>query len=175
MQPKHNEASLPVVPEPVHRRSGEVGIGGFVRDLVKPILVTKLSALSGYVAGRVTPPSVVSSLAGGSKDKLAMLGIVTKEGRINPVNTGMLAGVVAGIYEAYHHWKKGEAKRLGVTDIHKDVLSELDPRELQKQTEQNERIQAGMAELAGIRPRGSYTQALAREAESRPVEVAASR
>ena len=161
--PSEETAPLKVLP-PVTRRSNTLGAGKFLKAVFIPFIITAVGGAVGYATGHFMPSSLEVLSKASKKLKVPMEW--TKQ------SLASRTAAIAGIYSAFRVWKKDEKKRLGVQDIHKDMLTELDPKEFKVQLEQNEHIQDNLRAFnvpsRGIEPRGSYTEAAIKQNDSSP-------
>jgi hypothetical protein len=154
-------ADLPVIKPPVERKSDKLSFMGYAKSVVLVVVVTKLAALAGYLVGRNIPESSIPKQIAKYFPKEGISLVSGKKTRPFAALMAGVGGTAGGIYEAWKRWGKVKGQELTVKDIHADFYQQLDPRQLQAEVEQNQRIQDGLTRL--VQPRGSFTQEASKE------------
>lgn len=157
------QSNLPVAEAPTERKSQNIKFWDYAKNIAIVALVTKGSAIAGYFGERLLPDKLFP--------KGAVREIVNDAGKkIRPFagTVAMVTGAAGGFVEGWRRWKKIKTQQLGVQDINTELYKELDPKHLQAEVEQNQRIQDGLQQLTaspaepvrGVEPRAaSFAQA----------------
>lgn len=138
------QKTAPATSQPV-----QTSFRDYVKYNVKPIVVHVLSGnILGYIVARMAPPATsLKMLSESTLSRLKQLHILTPDAKWHAAVVAQITGVIGGIYAGYRVWKRNEASRLSIKDIHKDVTNAIDPGEMEAQMEQNQRIQNGIRQI----------------------------
>jgi len=183
--PELAEKALPSAQKltPAPRRSGELGVMAFLKNALTPIAIATGCTVAGFVIGRFAPKPFLEALQRqtislknsvfslfGSKGVHEVIDEVIKHDFVKnaPHRLAAWGGGIGSVYAGFREWRKGTAKELGVKDIHADLQQAIDPAQLQKEVEQNQRVQDGIRTLmetgpahsSRIAPRGAYSDAV---------------
>jgi hypothetical protein len=136
------------------RKSQKITWIPFAWETAKFFIVAKLSAVAGTLIG-----------------EYALKMPTTKIGRFYRQNQGTFIGaVLGGTYEMYAHWRKVKSQQLGVKSINSDLLTALDPVQLEKEAAKQAEILEGIAKIQQLHAgrSASHTEAVLarREANS---------
>lgn len=113
------------------RESQKLSWMPFIWETAKFFIVTKLAAVVGTIVGEhvLKMPTL----------KLSKF-IRHNQG----TNIGAALG---GGYELYQHWRKTTGQQLGVKSINSDLLTALDPAQLEREAKQQAEILEGIAKI----------------------------
>lgn len=120
------------------RESQKTNVAGFIYDMGKLILITKISAILGGFAGQMlTDRKIGKAFANFKKFNFSSTAI----------NGKVMGGIVGSTYELHHHWTKEETNRLGAKSINASIRDAIDNKHLERETEQEKALVSDLQKL----------------------------
>lgn len=129
------------------RASQNIKIIDYVKELVPIAASTALGAVVGWIGGKHL------------EAKNLKIDAKIKEIPIDRERGAKIGAYIAGIYSAFHHWKKTEGRQLGISAISSDLNTVLSAEHLESQARKQAEIIEGIKTLRNTPlPQKSYVE-----------------
>lgn len=158
--PKLKEQYVPLE----QRASQHVKPGDFVKDMATILGIAAVGAIVGRLVGKWAEPRKISLGAYGKW--------MNGSGLLDANMGAWLGGKIGGIYGIYHHWRKSEAKQMGVANISGDLKTAIDDQQLKKDTYKETELLSDIQKLQErmAQPK-SHIETVAAQREAAPQEA----